>query len=132
MNDKLEDLIILAGGRGTRISKQLGGKPKPLLNIGKISILERLLNHYSKYCFRKIFIITGYKGQQIKDKFHNKLFNFNKIICLQEFYPHGTGGYIVKNIKKFTKNFYIINADSFCDLNFRHFQKKRLIIILGR
>lgn len=132
MYDKLEDLIILAGGKGTRVFKQLKGKPKPLLNIGKISILERLLNHYSKNCFRKIFIITGFRGQQIKKKFHNKFFNFNKVTCLQEFSPHGTGGYIVKNIKKFTKNFFIINADSFCDLDFHNFQKKKINNNLGK
>ena len=84
MQKNINDLIILAGGRGTRLKKYTKNIPKPLVKIEKSSILERIINNLSKFQFRKIFIITGYKSEQLFKKFHNKYINFNQIICLKE------------------------------------------------
>ena len=65
MQKSVNDLIILAGGKGTRLKKYTKNKPKPLVKIGNSSILERIINNLSKFQFRKIFIITGYKSEQI-------------------------------------------------------------------
>ena len=132
MLEDTKDLIILAGGKGTRLKKYTKNKPKPLVKIGKSSILEKIINSFSKYQFRKIFIITGYKSDQIFAKFHNLNVNFNKIVCLKEKEVMGTGGYIQKNIKKFTSSFYVVNADSFCDFNFVEFEKIKLSSSLGK
>lgn len=132
MQEDKHDLIILAGGRGTRLKKYTKNKPKPLIKIGQSSILEKIINNLSKYQFRKIFIITGYKSDQIFRKFHNKYINFNRVVCLKEKDVMGTGGYIQKNIKKFTSNFFVVNADSFCDFNFIEFAKIKLRSCLGK
>ena len=132
MQKDIKDLIILAGGKGTRLRKYVKNKPKPLVKIGKSSILEKIINHLSKYQFRKIFIITGYKSDPIYRKFNNKYINFNQIICLKEKVAMGTGGYIKKNINKFTSSFYVVNADSFCDFNFIEFEKIKLRTSLGK
>ena len=66
------DLIILAGGRGSRISKLTKKKPKPLIKFKNKHFISYLINHYSKYPFQKIFILAGYKGQQIFKKFNKK------------------------------------------------------------
>ena len=132
MSEDTKDLIILAGGKGTRLKKYTKNKPKPLVKIGNSNILEKIINSFSKYQFRKIFIITSYKSDQIFAKFHNLYVNFNKIVCLKEKKAMGTGGYIQKNIKKFTSSFYVVNADSFCDFNFAEFKKIRLRSSLGK
>jgi D,D-heptose 1,7-bisphosphate phosphatase len=132
MQKDIKDLIILAGGKGTRLRKYTKNKPKPLVKIGRSSILEKIINQLSKYQFRKIFIIAGYKSDLIYRKFHNKYINFNQIICLNEKEAMGTGGYIQKNIKKFTPSFYVVNADSFCDFNFIEFEKIKLGTSLGK
>ncbi len=132
MQKSVNDLIILAGGKGTRLKKYTKNKPKPLVKIGNSSILERIINNLSKFQFRKIFIITGYKSEQIFKKFHNKYINFNQIICLKEKEAIGTGGYIKNNIKKFSSRFYVVNADSFCDFNFIKFEKIKLGSNLGK
>jgi len=126
MSQELSDLIILAGGKGSRIRRYLKNKPKPLIKIGNTSILEKILYQFCKYEFRKIFIICGYKGEQIFKKFNNTFLNFNKIICLKENKPMGTAGFINKNIKIFTPTFYVVNADSYCDFNFEKFKKIKL------
>ena len=66
------DLVILAGGLGTRIKRFLGNKPKPMIKFNKF-ILQYLINIYSKYPFNKIFILTSYRSKIIFNNFHNKI-----------------------------------------------------------
>jgi D-glycero-D-manno-heptose 1,7-bisphosphate phosphatase len=66
------DLVILAGGRGTRLGSITDKTPKPLIKINGIPFLQHLINYYSKFDFDNIYIIAGYKGEQIKKEFNNK------------------------------------------------------------
>ena len=97
---KKVDLVILAGGKGTRIKKYLKNLPKPMLKFNKKHFLTYLINNISKYNFGKIYILTGYKSEIIYNKFNNKEFNFNKVVCLKEKKLLGTGGALRKLKKK--------------------------------
>ena len=111
------DLIILAGGRGSRISKFTKKNPKPLIKFNKKYFLSYLINHYSKYPFQKIFILAGFKGQQIFNKFNNKIYNGIEIECIIEKKELGTGG-ALGQLKNKTKNDLIVmNGDSFIKSN---------------
>ena len=92
MNKKNIDLVILAGGKGTRIKKYLKGYPKPMLKFNKKYFLTYILNLTSKYNFNKIFILTGYRSKIIFKNFHNKSFNLIKVKCLKENDEMGTAG----------------------------------------
>jgi D-glycero-D-manno-heptose 1,7-bisphosphate phosphatase len=120
------DLIILAGGIGSRIKKITKKIPKPLIKINNKIFLEILIRNFSKYNFEKIYILTGYKGRQIYKKFNNKIFNFIKIKCFNEKKKLGTWG-AVNNIKKIVKNNFILtNADSLINLNLHNFINKKV------
>ena len=69
------DLVILAGGKGSRLKEITKNTPKPLIKINGIPFLQYLINHYSKYNFRNIYILAGYKGYKIKKQFHKKKAN---------------------------------------------------------
>ena len=56
------DLVILAGGKGTRIKNLLNNYPKPLLKFNKLFFLDYLIQSYSKYNIENIYILCGYKG----------------------------------------------------------------------
>ena len=99
------DLVILAGGKGTRISKFLGNLPKPMLKFNKKSFLKYLIQNFSKYPFRKILILTGYKYQSIHKEFNNKVFNFTPVQCIKEKRLMGTGGALLGIKKKILKHF---------------------------
>ena len=71
------DLVILAGGKGSRIKEFLQNKPKPMLKFNKIYFLQYLINNLSRYPFNKIYILTGYKNKIIHNNFHNKLSNLS-------------------------------------------------------
>ena len=65
-------VIILSGGYGTRISSETANKPKPMIKIGKLPILEHLINYYRKFGFSEFIVLIGYKGAVIKNYFKNK------------------------------------------------------------
>ena len=71
LNKKL-DLVILVGGKGTRIKKYLNGSPKPMMKFNDKYFLNYIINLTSKYNFKKIYLLTGYKSDIIYKKFHNK------------------------------------------------------------
>jgi len=63
--------LILAGGRGTRISEESGLRPKPMIEIGGMPILWHIMKHYSGFGHNEFIICCGYKGYMIKEYFAN-------------------------------------------------------------
>jgi len=64
-------VVILAGGRGTRIQEETLIKPKPLIEIGSKPIIWHIMKTYSHYGFKEFVICCGYKGYLIKEYFAN-------------------------------------------------------------
>ena len=62
-------VVILAGGKGTRISEESRIKPKPMVEIGGRPILWHIMKIYSAFGYRDFIICCGYKGHIIKDFF---------------------------------------------------------------
>lgn len=62
-------VVILAGGRGTRISEESIVRPKPMIEIGNHPILWHIMKIYSSYGFNDFVICLGYKGYMIKEYF---------------------------------------------------------------
>lgn len=63
--------IILAGGRGSRLSEETIVRPKPLVEIGGKPILWHLMQIYSQAGFTEFLVALGYKGEMIKEYFLN-------------------------------------------------------------
>ena len=70
-------VIILAGGKGTRIPEYSSKIPKPMVKINGIPILVHIMNHYSAYGFKDFIIALGFKGKVIKDYFKKNKFLWN-------------------------------------------------------
>lgn len=62
-------VVILAGGRGTRLAEETQVKPKPMVEIGGRPILWHIMRHYAHYGLKEFFIALGYKGEDIKRYF---------------------------------------------------------------
>ena len=72
-------VVILAGGRGTRISEESDFRPKPLVEIGGYPILWHILKIYSTYGFNEFIICLGYKGYLIKEYFSNYFLHMSDV-----------------------------------------------------
>lgn len=64
-------VVILAGGRGSRLAEETSIRPKPLVEIGERPILWHIMSIYAHYGFKDFIICAGYKGYQIKEYFAN-------------------------------------------------------------
>ncbi len=116
-----KDLIILAGGKGTRIKNITKKIPKPLIEISKKPFLEIVIRNFAKYDFENIYILAGYKGSKIFNIYHNKIINFIKIKCFIEKKKLDTWGAVENISKKIKNNFLLVNGDSFLLENFDNF-----------
>ena len=71
--------LILAGGRGTRISEESTLKPKPMAEIGNRPILWHIMKLYSEAGINDFVILLGYKGYVIKEYFANYFLHMSNV-----------------------------------------------------
>lgn len=64
-------VVILCGGRGTRLREETEYLPKPMVKIGGRPILWHIMKIYGHYGFKDFIICLGYKGNMIKQYFLN-------------------------------------------------------------
>ncbi len=64
-------VVILAGGKGTRISEESRLRPKPMVEIGDKPILWHIMKRYAFFGLREFVVCCGYKGHMIKEYFVN-------------------------------------------------------------
>ena len=119
---KIDHAAILAGGLGTRLGEITKKTPKPLIKINNIEFIKYLIFDLVKNNFKKIIILTCYKSKKFKDQFDKLNFSNVKIICVDEKKPLGTGGSIAQ-LKKYKKNFLVLNGDSYINFNYQKFLK---------
>jgi glucose-1-phosphate cytidylyltransferase len=72
-------VVILAGGRGTRISEETSIRPKPMVEIGGKPILWHIMKIYSSYGLHDFIICLGYKGYVIKEYFANYFLHMSDV-----------------------------------------------------
>lgn len=63
-------VVILAGGFGTRISEETDVIPKPMVRIGNVPILRHIMNYYAKFGHTDFIIALGYKADVIVEYFN--------------------------------------------------------------
>lgn len=72
-------VVLLAGGKGTRISEESQYKPKPMIEIGGMPILWHIMKEYFYYGFDEFIICAGYKQDYIKEWFNNYFIHFSDV-----------------------------------------------------
>ena len=123
-------IIILCGGYGTRLSEETKVKPKPMVKIGNIPIIEHIIHIYKKYGFDNFILALGYKGYYIKKHFKKKI---NNIKLINTGLKTLTGGRLLR-LKKFInpgENFMLTYGDGISNQNLKkllafHKQHKKI------
>jgi len=64
-------VVILCGGKGTRLREETEIRPKPLVEVGRRPILWHIMQIYARYGYDEFVLCLGYKGAMIKEYFYN-------------------------------------------------------------
>lgn len=72
-------VVLLAGGKGTRISEESVYRPKPMVEIGGMPIIWHIMKEYSFYGYNEFIICAGYKQEYIKEWFNNYFINYSDV-----------------------------------------------------
>lgn len=127
-------VVIMAGGLGTRLYPYTKILPKPLIPIGDIPIVERIINKFQEYGCSEYYLTVNYRKNMIKSYFGDIKKNY-EISYLEEEKSLGTGGslYLLKG--KVNGTFFVSNCDILIDADYAsmykyHKEKKNLITMI--
>ncbi len=117
-------VVILAGGKGTRISQYTESIPKPMIKIGNVPMLTHIMRLYMFYGFKNFVIAGGYKIDVIK-KYYKNSKEFKNIKIINTGLNDLTGKRISKLKKYFRKNenFFLTYGDGVSNINIRNLLK---------
>ncbi len=119
--EKFPDIIVLAGGFGTRLQTLVTDVPKPMAPVAGNPFLEWLIRYLSQFNPNKIILCTGYKHEVVESYFGSKFMNI-PIVYSVETTPLGTGGAIKKALDLVeTEQCLVLNGDSFFKINLLNF-----------
>ena len=114
----MTDIVVLVGGRGKRLGKITHKTPKPLIMINKKRFLDILLSKIIFYNFKNIYLLCSYKKNIFFKLYHKKKIHNSQIICIDEGSQKDTGGALFRIKNKIKNNFFVINGDTYFDIDF--------------
>jgi len=128
-------IVVMAGGKGTRLDPFTKILPKPLLPIGDKTTLEVILERFLPFGVDHFLLSVNYKSQIIKSYFNELVPNY-KISYLEEDKPLGTAGALSQLNGKYNKSILVTNCDIIIDTDYaeilnHHTTQKNAITIVA-
>lgn len=116
-------VVIMAGGKGTRISELFPNIPKPMIPVCGIPVLEREIQSLKEQGVTDIILTVGYKAEIIMHHFGNGRKYGVHIDYFVEKEPLGNVGALFQLKDKLTEDFLLLNADAMFNVDFNRFVK---------
>lgn len=119
VTNKVTDIpvVIMAGGKGTRLYPYTKILPKPLIPIGDTPIMERIMNKFVEYGMNDFLISINYKKDMIKSYFGDTDHTYN-VSFVEEDKPLGTGGSLHLMKDDLKEQFFVSNCDILIDADY--------------
>lgn len=108
-------VVIMAGGQGSRLKPLTNIFPKPLIPIGKKTIIEQIMNKFCDAGCNTFYLSVNYKAEMIKYYFSTLQNEMYHISYLQEKKPLGTAGSLHLLKSKIKSTFFVSNCDILVD-----------------
>ena len=110
-------LVIMAGGKGTRLRPYTDILPKPLIPIGEKTITEHIMDRFAEYDCKDVTMIVNYKKDFIKAYFKD-ISTESKITFIEEEEYLGTGGGLRLLAERLDTTFFMSNCDILLDADY--------------
>ena len=136
MQDKINlPVVIMAGGKGTRLYPYTKILPKPLIPVGDIPIIERIIDQFVKAGCKDFYVIVNYKKDMIKAYFNEMKDKSYNITFIDENIPLGTGGGLKLLQSYLNTEFILTNCDiliksDFSDIIKQHSNKNNVVTMI--
>ena len=117
-------VVILAGGLGTRLWPMTKSVPKPMVPVSGEPYLAHQLRFLKGQGYRDVLILTGYLGEQIEDYFGDGSAIGMRIRYSREPGPLGTGGALRNALDLLDDAFLLIYGDSFLPIEYRILEQR--------
>jgi|TARA_B110000444_G_scaffold28054_1_gene23077 mannose-1-phosphate guanylyltransferase len=130
------DVVVLAGGFGTRLRPWTDGRAKPLLPVLDKTLLERVVECVPPKLIDKVIIAAGYSINEMQDFFNTSDLPYEVVISVED-EPLGTGGAIAKSLEHLTSDgpILILNGDLVSSVDvlelLNHHQEKKAKVTLS-
>lgn len=111
-------VVIMAGGKGTRLQPLTNIYPKPLIPIGEKTIVETIMDKFVSYQCHDFYISVNYKAEVIKNYFEFLQNSQYNIHYFQEDKPMGTAGSLRLLKDKLHSTFFVSNCDILINENY--------------
>lgn len=111
-------VVIMAGGKGTRLKPITNVIPKPLIPVGDKTILEVIMDQFESIGCKKFYMSVNYKADMM-EYYLSQLYHKYNIEFFMEDKPLGTIGSVALLKGKITKPFFVSNCDSINDQDYR-------------
>lgn len=111
-------VLLMAGGKGTRLRPLTENTPKPMLKVGKYPLLELNIRRFVDFGFHRFFISINYLGEQIRDYFGDGSKWDADIQYIEEDRELGTAGALSLLPNQIHEPLTVINGDILTRLNF--------------
>ena len=118
----MKQAVILAGGKGTRLSSRLNGLPKPLIDFSGNPLLWHQLNLLQKYGFHEVLILVSHLGDKIADYIEQNDCWDMAIKCIDEIEPLGTAGAVLSIYDELDPTFLVVYGDTMLDVDLDRFE----------
>jgi dTDP-glucose pyrophosphorylase len=118
------ECVIMAGGRGKRLSPLTDTVPKPMLLLGNKPIIEHNIDRLITFGIKKIYISVNYLGEQIESYFGDGSSKGIQIEYIWEDKPLGTAGALSLVSEFKTDQILLINSDLFTNVDFEEMYLK--------
>jgi len=128
-------VVIMAGGKGTRLDPFTKILPKPLIPLGDKPIIENIMDRFYENGFSRFIVIVNYKKEMIKAYFGENTLPYNiSFVEEEEFYGTAGGLFLLRNIIK--QPFIMTNCDTILEGSYNdsfqwHLDHKNIMTIIG-
>jgi len=111
-------VVVMAGGKGTRLRPLTHVIPKPLIPIGEQSILEHILDRFKKVGCSEFYLTVNYKAEMLRYYLDRETDYGQAVSFVEEHQPLGTAGSLQLLANQLDRPFFVTNCDILIDADY--------------